>query len=452
MYIFVLLKCLALSCIFRLSLFVIMAAEAAPGEEAAPAEAPETPFNLALAIERIKYDLSLWSVSNRKSLGLDCGGVMSTMDSYSTNAPPWWSCTEGFWCFLMLYKFYYGLDLLFVCSRVNGKSNSPWVKRFARSIGLFVEGMSESSFYTCNTYEEKGSICSAAGFFGADAFVDDHMECLLSIHRALPDCILIGFNADDSGQPIDFRRDTDVPGSFWKRFLFINSWWDMSLIFGCTCSRALWDELLYMGPPREVYNVHHYGWFATRLRAEQWQQQQSEQHPQLAPGFQFPPPPPSIPPGMPPLGPPDPKMQLPPGMPPFGQTAKAPPQAPPPRSKWQGAIRPLARTLLRKYSVAKPKRSAQAAYEHPRPPDHPPPTRYRKVKPLPPDDPAPPVDVLAVVETPPDAVIDRLALEELTARRHLANPCALPTQVEPLPAVPPTAMPANATVMQNVRP
>ena len=197
-------------------------------------------------------------------LGCDVGQVLSGNYTGNTWDPPHWSAAPGAWPFLVLFTVNRGsLRDFAVVTRTNqgrivtASGQDCWVVRFCESMGCFSMGMLYTGFDVVKSYAEKGP---AAAAMGCDMFIDDHLECLLAVHRSLPECKLIGFSC--TGRTVDFYRNTEVPDSFWDVFIDAtgNSWRDVSEWFGFGVTDAVWMALNRRGPPARPHSPNTIQW------------------------------------------------------------------------------------------------------------------------------------------------------------------------------------------------
>lgn len=143
-------------------------------------------------------------------LGLDVGNVMSQrLDSNRYELHTY--CDFGLYAFLLLYKMVFGLEHIVIVSRVNTPVRSPsfpnapsssqhWVRRFVNvGLNLFHLGMPEENLILVNQYNEKGP---AIAHVGLGAFVDDHIEALMSIRESHPDAVLIHYDNSRPGESV----------------------------------------------------------------------------------------------------------------------------------------------------------------------------------------------------------------------------------------------------------
>ena len=219
-------------------------------------------------------------------VGLDIGHVLSR-DTPSRRHDHE-AVDEGAYAFCLLFTLTHGVDNLRVISRTNAGERfnrggtAVWVTQFLRDgLGLPDLGLDFDHFRVCKTYNDKGPI---AAEFGVVGFVDDRVDCLLSIHTHCPDATLFAYSNGPRGVSELSRRDAwYAPATFWRKLHYLEGGWrELARYYSLRgCDTPLWDDLIRRSPPNYPHSPETVDFakrFLHELRGQRLVAPHDEQH------------------------------------------------------------------------------------------------------------------------------------------------------------------------------
>ena len=214
----------------------------------------------------VGYDASIAPAGRPLRVGIDIGGVLSVkLPGPPDNATPWKSTDPtGAYPFCVLFTKLYRPEDLVIITRTNGGSwytkggQEAWVVRYCRSLGLSDMGVPKENIIICKNMWDKGPI---ARRHGISAMIDDHYDCLMSVHQSVPDCALLCYT--NSNEEVEAATDNYAAGeSFWSEVKWGDDWRDLARTleldrfeFPGSSFDEIWDWLLAHGPPNKPHDV-----------------------------------------------------------------------------------------------------------------------------------------------------------------------------------------------------
>ena len=202
-----------------------------------------------------------WVSTDR--LGLDVHHVITVDAKHGT--PMHKTIDKDVFIFIVLYKLTYGLNQLYICSRINspslevideyGGNSKHYVLRCLEDIGLLDMGLPRNNIDSCTTFEEKGMF---AQFHNLRCFVDDRFECLAGIHHHSPDTELIQYTNDPYHQGRfrarhSCRNDPDF-SEISDKIWVMSRWRELAHWCGLPTGDDIWAWLGQRVPPLHAYD------------------------------------------------------------------------------------------------------------------------------------------------------------------------------------------------------
>ena len=203
-------------------------------------------------------------------IGIDLGNVASVKLPGKPYDYPLWQHADpsGSYPFMLLYAYKNGGDgLVFITCTKQGTwyvqsrhgQEEAWVVRFLRSMGVEDMGVPlERNLSVCKTHCDKGPLATQHNI---SAMIDDHYDCLLHVHRALPECKLLCYSNSEWGYvpPSDPNEAED---SFWGAVEHHEDWKSLAqkfdlhtLPFPGSSFDEVWEQLLLRGPPNKPHSM-----------------------------------------------------------------------------------------------------------------------------------------------------------------------------------------------------
>ena len=203
-------------------------------------------------------------------IGIDLGNVASVKLPGNPYDHPLWKAADpsGAYPFMLLYAYKNGGDgLVFITRTKQGTwyvqsrhgQEEAWVVRFLRSMGVEDMGVPlERNLSVCKTHCDKGPLATQHNI---SAMIDDHYDCLLHVHRALPECKLLCYSNSEWGYvpPSDPNEAED---SFWGAVEHHEDWKSLAqkfdlhtLPFPGSSFDEVWEQLLLRGPPNKPHSM-----------------------------------------------------------------------------------------------------------------------------------------------------------------------------------------------------
>ena len=186
------------------------------------------------------------------SLGLDIGRVLSRYGRGDRWQNISGTCDDGAYVFLVLFMLTCRPDQLALISRTNAgvklkRDGSPtWVTSFCQAIGLEEMGFSFERLHVCRNRSDKGAL---ARDLGVNVFIDDNLECLVSVYRECPRVKRVHYNNSYPGAHPDPDGRWGLPDGM--ELIIMHDWRSLarSLQLRGSSDDHLWDEVRRRGPP-----------------------------------------------------------------------------------------------------------------------------------------------------------------------------------------------------------
>ena len=203
-------------------------------------------------------------------IGIDLGNVASVKLAGGPYDHPLWKSADpsGAYPFMLLYAYKHGGEgLVFITRTKQGTwyvqsrhgQEEAWVVRFLRNMGVVDMGVPlEQNLSVCKTHGDKGPL---AAQHNISAMIDDHYDCLLHVHRALPECELLCYSNSEWGYVPPSDPD-EVEDSFWQAVEHLDDWKSLAqkfdlhtLPFPDSSFDEVWEQLLLRGPPNKPHSM-----------------------------------------------------------------------------------------------------------------------------------------------------------------------------------------------------